>query len=340
MKTMKTFYSLLLMVGISLSGFSQKNITLNLNPYFGGQALTLNQNYVNDQGKTTQITRGSYYLCDIKIIHDGAQILDLSQDVYLLVHADTTSYSIGTHNVTNVEGIQFSVGVDSQPNNNPNDPSFNVTNNANPTLWPNGHPLNIQNPSMHWGWSSGYMFVLLSGNVDTDNDQVVDKLFEIAPVGNSQFFTPITVNAAGVNNSNNVDIDVFVNYAAWIDGIQLENVNTSHGSGAYPTALINNTIPKSVFTAAAPVSVPEYDLSDLISVSPNPFTNSALISYQLSAFDNISVEVFDVTGKLIEKKENISTSGTIEFSPVSVGSYIYNFISNGSTIHTEKLIKR
>jgi hypothetical protein len=327
------------LVGLGLSGFSQKNITLNLMPYVGSQALTLNTNYTSHQGKTTQMARGSYYLSDVKIIHDGAQVLDLSQDIYLLVHAGTTAYSLGTHNVTNVEGIQFSVGVDSQPNNNPNDPSSNVTNNADPTLWPNGHPLNLQNPSMHWGWASGYMFAFLAGSVDTDNDQVVDKYFEIAPVG-SQFFTPITVNAAGVNNMSNVDVNVYVNYDAWVNGILLENVGVSHGSGTPPTDLMNNTVPMNVFSASAPVGVKEYDLSSAFTVSPNPFTTSTNIAYELGAFDNVSVEAYDVTGKLVESKQNINTSGRIEFAPEATGSYIYNFLSDGKVIHTEKLIKK
>lgn len=336
MKSTTTLVALFLMGAMS---FAQKNVTINLIPYFGGQPMTLNQNYVNNSGKTTQMSRGTYYLCDIKLIHDGAQILDLSQDEYLLVHANTQAYSIGSHSVTNIEGIEFSVGVDNQPNNNPNDPSSNTTNHADPSLWPNGHPLNLQSPSMHWGWASGYMFAFMAGSVDTDNDNVVDTYFEIAPLGD-QYFTNVSVTVNGVNNGNDVDINVYVNYSAWLDEIKLDLVGISHGSGAPCTALMNNTVPENVFTASAPVGVQEFNLSDDIHVYPNPVVDVAAIKYNLEAFENLSFEVYEISGKLVYQENNLNPTGSIEFTPSSSGSYVYNFLSDGKVIHTDKLVKQ
>lgn len=35
-------------------------------------------------------------------------------------------------------------------------------------------PLSIKDPSMHWNWNSGYKFVRFDGEVDTDDDGIVD----------------------------------------------------------------------------------------------------------------------------------------------------------------------
>lgn len=57
--------------------------------------------------------------------------------------------------------LQGYIGVDS------------VLNHSDPSAFPNESPLNISNAGpMHWGWSSGYIFINLEGKVDTIPDGV------------------------------------------------------------------------------------------------------------------------------------------------------------------------
>jgi hypothetical protein len=129
---------------------AQKNVTLIINHKLGANNFAFNTTAQNDLMQNFQITRVDYYISGIKIIHDGGQITPV-QDYILVKGSYSVSEPLGSMNVTNVEGIKFSIGVDSPANNE--DPALKLG------------PLAFQTPSMHWGWGAGYRFVALEGKV-------------------------------------------------------------------------------------------------------------------------------------------------------------------------------
>ena len=104
-------------------------------------------------------------------MHDTGKISQAT-GVYILANASQVlEVDLGSFDVTNVEAIKFSVGV--------NEPE----NHEDPTKWDSNHPLYPKSPSMHWGWASGYRFVALEGKT---GDQL-NKTFEIHALGDDNY---------------------------------------------------------------------------------------------------------------------------------------------------------
>jgi large repetitive protein len=83
-----------------------------------------------------------------------------------------------------------------------------------------------------------------------------------------------------------------------------------------------------------------------VKVFPNPFTGSLKINISAPSSQNISLKMFDISGKLIFSKnlgqvngirtENLSSSQLGELVP---GTYILQVITNDKNLKTIKLIK-
>jgi len=71
---------------------------------------------VPDLGHQFKLTRLEYYISGISITHDGGMETKVS-DTYILAKANqTNSVLLGNLDVTNIESINFSIGVDQPPN--------------------------------------------------------------------------------------------------------------------------------------------------------------------------------------------------------------------------------
>ncbi|MBK9402574.1 MAG: hypothetical protein IPN36_17545 [Bacteroidetes bacterium] len=139
----KNFYIMLfaLMFAATISK-AQKNVYLTISHKLGASNFAFNQTAQNNLMQNFRITRVDYYISSIKIIHDGGVETAVPSHYILAKGSSTVIDLLGNFNVTNVEGVKFSIGVEAP------------TNNSDITLQPSGHPLSFQSPSMHWGWSS------------------------------------------------------------------------------------------------------------------------------------------------------------------------------------------
>lgn len=85
-------------------------------------------------------------------------------------------------------------------------------------------------------------------------------------------------------------------------------------------------------------SLKNNDLS--ATVYPNPFEQSVSIMFSQSMKNNISVLVFNLTGKLVYSEEyNPSQRIQIHFDDLSSGTYLLKVVSNKKLFHS-KLIKK
>jgi len=76
---------------------------------------------------------------------------------------------------------------------------------------------------------------------------------------------------------------------------------------------------------------------------PNPFNPSTNIKYQISDSKNVTIKVFDVTGKeittLVNAKQNSGTyETTFNGSNYSSGVYFYSLIIEGSVVDTKRML--
>lgn len=131
-------------------------LSFTFRQYVGNDRIVYNQVYSDTSGRQFKITNLRYYISNIVLIKANGQELPLSGKV-LLVDNEKEQYSLGEVPVGDYSGFRFLVGIDS------------AINHGDPALYDASNPLSYQPVSMHWGWSFGYIFMKVEGNVDTDS---------------------------------------------------------------------------------------------------------------------------------------------------------------------------
>ena len=141
--------ALCLLLALGLNAQSTE-VQIHFNHQLQGNPMDYSTTVTQD-GYDWFASRVEYYMSDIELMHDGGTWTSVP-DTWLLVDAEgTLNVSLGTHAVTQVEGLRFYLGVG--PDDNHEDPG----------AYPAEHPLAYQTPSMHWGWASGYRFACMEG---------------------------------------------------------------------------------------------------------------------------------------------------------------------------------
>jgi hypothetical protein len=77
-------------------------------------------------------------------------------------------------------------------------------------------------------------------------------------------------------------------------------------------------------------------------IIPNPFQTNVTISYNLSSGNNISLDVIDVTGKLVNQMENNTSQLPGKYSYIfsnSVSGMYFVRFKVGNTITMRKVVK-
>lgn len=319
--------SLLLLCFLSfLAANAQNEIMLHLAPRLGNEVFSLDQ-AVNHPGGTYQMkfTRFEYYISEIKITHDGGVITPCT-DLYLLVRPGQDSmYSLGQMpGINNVEAITFSVGVPE------------AVNHDDPTALPEGHPLAPQNPSMHWGWVSGYRFAAIEGDAGTN----LAQHFEIHALGDANYKTlTITTPAEQVNPELKM-VHLIADYAQAVKTVNLSTGPIVHGTTGTAVTVLNN-FKNVVFSAATSSAVIDPAFNGAFALTPNPVRNVApLVNFSLPAGGTYMLTVTDLTGKVLTRQplaggENQSL--LLEKIPVA-GLYFVHLWHNDRPVAVEKLV--
>ncbi len=177
---MKKIQFLLSFMLISLIASAQQNVKFNINHKLANSSFAFNQTTSNDLGDNFNFDRFEYYLSEIKLIHDGGQISSVANTWVLVDASQTTSIDLGSFPITSLEGIRFSVGVETPANHN------------DPSLYSGNHPLSPKSPSMHWGWAAGYRFAAIEGKTGTSMNQI----WQIHALGDANYRTQ-TVTTSG-----------------------------------------------------------------------------------------------------------------------------------------------
>lgn len=204
---------------------------MHIHQYLNGSSLTEEQMYTIN-GVHTNINLVQFYVSGITLVNAEGE--SFSSDTYLLVKPETEAYAIGDFPPGEYTKVIFNIGVDS------------LTNHADPSQYALGDPLGAQSPTMHWGWSFGYIFIRIDGEVDTNADGVPDPAgyFEMH-AGEDRYLArvevdmPVTVGEGAENIVHMAaDWDVF------FSGVDMVNDNTVHGADniTLANALYDNTL--------------------------------------------------------------------------------------------------
>ncbi len=309
---------------ISIAGYSQNNVQLNIHHKLGDQDFAMNQAAQNNLGNDFKTTRMHYYLSELMVEHDGGVQTPI-EDLWILVDASgETSVDLGSYDITVVEKIILHVGVDPDHNH------------LDPASYPASHPLSPKNPSMHWGWNPGYRFVTFEGDAGSNFNQGV----EIHGLGDENYFaTEIVLEATANNGEVNIDIDADYTRA-------LENISVSSGLIVHSASQEGRTILENfrdyVFSPSeTATSINENEGNSDFNYYPNPLSiNNTTITISPDLAANYDLVVYDLVGKEVARFSELRNVSTLDLALEDAGIYLISIIQEGITIKSQQLIVR
>lgn len=305
---------LLIVLLFPILGFSQKDLFLTLKPVFGTQDYQTQTNYVGNNGKVVKLNYLKYYLGDLSIVHDGGQILDLSESVYLI--GDTTfTLFLGQQTVNQIEEVNFLVGVPSRFNTQAGSLAQDIS------LYPEFSALSFQSPSMYWGWAAGYMHMVVEGKADGNNDQNPEALFQLHNFGDHSQ-APVSLTNVIQTNTNATQIDVFINchIDRWLNNINLASVGILHGEDGLNLEVMQNVLSQNVFDQPANASVTNLT-KDIVQFSSQ---QGAIQCAWTGLEKGLTLNLIDQSGSLL-RSQSISGQGQFAWSALSAGIYFIQY---------------
>ncbi|WP_317899896.1 T9SS type A sorting domain-containing protein [Aurantibacillus circumpalustris] len=323
---MRVIYSFLLSICLGITVFAQQTVKLNINHKLNSQPFLTTLTATNNLGNTFKTNRLEYYISKITIIHDGAQTTNAT-GVYALVNAASlTSIDLGSYTtITNVEGITFGIGVNTPENN------------QDPALWPSTHPLSPKNPSMHWGWASGYFFIAMGGGAGASTNNP----YELHALGNINYHTQtVTVSSTLIGGEKIISLDA--NYEEALKNINVNNGLVLHGETDECVTICNN-FRDYVFAAAQTtmntVGIKENSVAkNNVVLYPNPNTNGV---FHFNSFESLNttthLKIIDVSGRIILEK-SVSELGRNQIELKNKGVYFVSLLNQNEIIVTQKVI--
>lgn len=324
---MKFNFLLILFATILVQGLqAQMNVALHMHQKLNDQPFVLNSTATAPGDYAIRVSRMQYYISEVKLVHDGGQLTPVT-DLHLLVTAQLDSiFELGNFNVTNIEGIEFSIGVDQAHNH------------LDPASYPADHPLAPKNPTMHWGWAAGYRFICFEGKSSNNGGTSFPDVFQIHTVDDTNY-KPVFVPVTGIVEGDQISIHIDADYTKLLTDLNAQGGLISHAANG-PSADIVVNMQNHVFTPSALVSgtvVP--DVVGSFSISPNPASGSAIIRFEFPGFNQLALTVSDLSGRIVFEQQLDGAAQNL-LLPVDqlAGMYIVTVRSGERIIAQEKLV--
>lgn len=317
MKSIFTILSSFLFVSM-LS--AQTNVSLNIEHMLNTSDFAFNTEATAQSSYNFDVTRLQYYISGIELVHDGGQITPV-QDTWLLVDAgNDVDFDLGSHDVTSIEGINYYIGVGPDVNND------------DPSLWTAGHPLAPQNPSMHWGWTSGYRFVAIEGGAGANTA----FSFEVHALGNNNY-NQVQIVTEAVDNSGDLEIIVYADYARALDRVDVSSGLLVHASNGEAVLFLED-FANHVFSASSTLGIEDTEFTGAFDLYPNPTESSSQVSYDISEKGYYTVVITGIDGKTVSSEMLKSLSGIHQLPVVSAGVYSVSLEQNGLKVVSHKWV--
>ena len=300
----------------SALSFGQTDVNLHFPPKVNGIDLVQNTNVQSLSGAEMSIDFFNYYISNVHIIHDGGQDLDLSDTVFF-VSVEDPILELGMLDLTNIESIDFGVGVP-QSLNHEDISQYDETN-----------PLSWQSPSMHWGWSSGYKFLLVNGYGDSNNDGTADELMQIHCLGDGNYKN-VSMAVIPTVGATQTTIVINCNLDEWLYSFNPGNVGVHHGTTGVNASVMNNVNSRPVFTLPGNAGTNEtLEFEGFISYS----INNELTTFNWKDVQHVDqFKLIDLSGKLIDAGQASDFAGTHTAEIQNSGSYFFYLLDENGTI--------
>ena len=296
-------------------GFSQKALFVTLKPMFGAQEYQAGTNYTGNNGKVVKLEYLKYYLGDLNIVHDGGQILDLTESVYLISDTNYTLF-LGYHAVNQIEQVNFLVGVPGRFNTQSGSMAQDIS------LYPETYALSFQSPSMYWGWAAGYMHMIVEGKADGNNDQTPETFFQLHNFGDHSQ-APVSIPSVIQTNSdpNQIDVQLICHIDRWLNNINLASVGILHGEDGLNLEVMQNVSTQVVFEQSATASTSTLQKDILQFSSSEGSVECAWTGLE----KELTVNLMDQSGKILRSQSLSSVQGQFTWNGLKPGMYFVQF---------------
>ena len=316
---MNHLFTFLFALTLSTSMFAQtKEVIIKMNHLYNGTPFTIDSTYEVDGGVAIEFSRMEFYLHINSLVNTNNESVELD-DSYILVNPEQNNYSLGNHEISDINTLLFHIGVSPEVNHN------------DPASLENTHPLAPQQPSMHWGWAAGYRFIAIEAMLDKDQDGILEAVIQYHAVDDA-YYTSLSISDASVETETSITFHLDVNYDKMFENINTSNAGVFHGSYQQNQSLIDNIAENNVFSVTENLSIEE--VNTLGTIYPNPFIDILNLELQL----NSSIHLYNTLGAIIEVYELSPGLHQIETSQLTKGMYIVS-INNLETTEYLKLLK-
>ncbi|MBL4577962.1 MAG: metallophosphoesterase [Flavobacteriales bacterium] len=178
-------------------------------------------------------------------------------------------------------------------------------------------------------------------STDTSTTVLIDvQVNDSDPQGNPL----ITAIVSGPNNGTATVIGTLVEYTPNAGFSGMDTIVYSVCDNGTPPLCDNATIIITVVAGNVSVRFEEMYASD-ISIFPNPFTGEVTLEYRLFKRQDVSLEIYDLSGKLVHTVVDVNqTTGVYKYTVhaeqagLVAGSYLLQFKTEG-TSNVQKIIK-
>ncbi|MBK9337831.1 MAG: T9SS type A sorting domain-containing protein [Lewinellaceae bacterium] len=311
--------------------FAQNNeVVFRFKHQVSGDPLVLNNTVFSlPDGRKALLTRAEFYISEIELNLANGSKLPLAGN-FMLVNANTPNreYNTGATPAGSLTGLTLHLGVDAAHNH------------LDPSSWPTDHPLAHQNPSMHWGWVSGYRFMAIEGLVDLNNDGAPEAIFQYHNLDDS-LYRMVELTGAGTAENGRLLVELTLDYTRLFDKLDMSGNLTQHGSAPPNAAMMNNAATKNFIVLDQVSAAPDVTLqSDRVAATPNPTLAGTTIRYNLNAADRVSMILTNPAGQIVRRHDNLPREGTLylETASLPAGVYRYVFYSKGSVLAQKQLV--
>lgn len=318
----KVLLTLLVSLAFIAISFGQTEVTLNINHKLGASDFEMNMLAQNNMNHKFNIQRLQYYISEITIVHDGGTETPIA-DVHILADAgNALSENLGNYNITTVESIKFSIGVD-EANNHLDPARFRAT-----------EPLGPKSPSMHWGWAAGYRFLAIEGKAGNG----LSRQYEIHALGDSNYHeTSINLSTTSENNAITIELDA--DYTRILDDIAVNNGVIDHSEIGDDAKKSLQNFRDFVFTPAGVSSAKDLAQISAFEVYPNP-TTTGQVTVDFSSLENADyqVQVTNILGQTLQTANIANGQSTIQLNTTNKGVYLIALMKEGEMLTTKKLV--
>jgi len=301
---------------------AQVDFTLKINHRLGLADFALDQIAENSLGQSYKTSRLEYYISRFSIVHDGGIETTMPLEVIALVQPGvetSTLIPLGNYDITTVEKIKFYIGV------------YPPLNNEDPALYDESHPLGLKSPSMHWGWASGYRFVVYEGFGGVDFSQN----FQLHGLGNTNYFrqeqTVISEMVDGV-----MVLNLNADYTEALRDINVSTGVVSHSETGSALKLLQNFrdhVFGNYFASLDPIAAQLQ-----FTVFPNPTENDQVQVNFENVTGNYEIRISNATGQLIQTLIPV-TDGIINLQVPEAGIYFISVLAEGKLVETKRIVR-